>query len=219
MEDDDDSLAGRQGGDRVGTAQRRRSSSADVRQRPRVERVLLLAWTTSTRRSAPKGVDCARFIVIRLSQGANGLRLVEPAEGGERLLDRLLGGVVGECRDRPSPRMPPPGMRPVAVEESPRSVARARAGENDELGVGTTAHLLSSTSRGREVIHRSPDGAAQARRLYRRSMSSGIASSFSVMTRMRYSRKCSGSTPSASAMRAITSFDGTGRFPWTMWLR
>ena len=26
-------------------------------------------------------------------------------------------------------------------------------------------------------------------------------------------------TSSDSAIRAMTSFDGTGRFPWTMWLR
>ncbi len=50
-------------------------------------------------------------------------------------------------------------------------------------------------------------------------MSSGIASSFSVITRTRYSRKCSGSTPSDVAMRARTSFEGTGRLPWTMWFR
>ncbi len=41
----------------------------------------------------------------------------------------------------------------------------------------------------------------------------------SVITRIRYSRKCSGSTTRALASFAITSFDGTGRVPWTMWFR
>src|SRR5215211_3940239 len=48
------------------------------------------------------------------------------------------------------------------------------------------------------------------RRLYRRSISSGISSSRRVITRRRYSRKCSGSTPSAFASCATTLSDGTG---------
>src|SRR5689334_738025 len=57
------------------------------------------------------------------------------------------------------------------------------------------------------------------KRRKRRSTSSGIASSRSVITRIRNSRKCSASTPSASASVFTTSFDGTGRLPWTRWLR
>ena len=37
--------------------------------------------------------------------------------------------------------------------------------------------------------------------------------------RIRTSRKCSGSTPSALPSAAITSSDGTGRLPWTRWFR
>src|SRR5579872_3594486 len=61
--------------------------------------------------------------------------------------------------------------------------------------------------------------AAYASRLYKRSISSGIASSRSVIARRRYSRKCSGSTSSAAASVFTTSFEGTGRFPCTRWLR
>ena len=37
--------------------------------------------------------------------------------------------------------------------------------------------------------------------------------------RSRYSRKCSGSTSSAWESVCTTSFEGTGRFPCTRWLR
>ena len=43
--------------------------------------------------------------------------------------------------------------------------------------------------------------------------------SATAMTRRRYSRKCSGSTPSAPASRTTTSFEGTGRLPCTRWFR
>src|SRR3954462_9839840 len=41
----------------------------------------------------------------------------------------------------------------------------------------------------------------------------------SVITRKRYSREGSASTPSGRASVLITSLDGTGRFPCTRWFR
>jgi hypothetical protein len=130
--------------------------------------------------------------------------------GQRRLRAELRPARRAEATVRPGERLPAqPQHRPVSHAASPGESPAAR---EERPAAPRSGHQPADGS--------SRAGAAASARyafscLYSRSIIAGSFSSRSVITRRRYSRKCSDSTPSASASRSITPFEGTGRLPCT----